>query len=495
MLSAFVLVLGLCPATSVMAQTARDLANFQGGTPPENAAALSIGTLCPKLPNASTLTGARQDLKLRCNEMVANGGQNSLTPLHQVSSDKIPTQGNTKVETGGAHLGNVSTRLGALRGGATGLSVQGLALNMNGKTLPGSMLAGLFPGTEGREVTTADAPTIFPKFETSSGVNASPGRLLANLLAQSKSDGTGDARTPSPWGRLGAFATGNFSWGDRDTTSQEWGFDFDTQGTTAGIDYRFTDNFILGTAFGFTSTDADLAFAGGTLDTNQYSGSLYSTYYFDRWYVDGILTIGWNTFDSKRNIVYSIPGTGTTAGTTTQVNQTATGDTDGLNYSLGAGGGYEFRHGGFSFGPYGRLNYFKLDINGYGETINSTSPGFGWSLAFNDQTVESLTTALGGQVIYALSTKFAVLVPQLLFEWVHEFLDDGRLIAGHYINDPTQQPLNIRTDGLDDNYFNLGVGLSAVFPRGMSAFVYYQAALALEHITKNDIVLGVRLAF
>jgi uncharacterized protein with beta-barrel porin domain len=136
-----------------------------------------------------------------------------------------------------------------------------------------------------------------------------------------------------------------------------------------------------------------------------------------------------------------------------------------------------------------------LGINGYGETINSDSPGFGWALAFNDQTVESLTTALGGQVIYALSTNFAVLVPQLLFEWVHEFLDDGRLIAGHYVNDPTQQPLNIRTDGLGENYFNLGVGLSAVFPRGMSAFVYYQTALALEHITKNDIVLGVRLAF
>jgi outer membrane autotransporter protein len=204
------------------------------------------------------------------------------------------------------------------------------------------------------------------------------------------------------------------------------------------------------------------------------------------------VTIGWNTFDSRRNIVYSLPA-GT--GGTTQVNQTAVGDTDGTNYSLGVGGGYEFRSGGFTFVPYGRLNYFKLDINGYRESINNTDPGFGLALEFHDQIVESLTTALGGQVIYAYSTQVAVFVPQLLFEWVHEFLNDGRLVAGNYVNDPSKQPVNIRTDGPGENFFNLGLGLSAVLQGGKSAFIYYQTALALAHTTQNEIILGVRLAF
>jgi hypothetical protein len=52
-----------------------------------------------------------------------------------------------------------------------------------------------------------------------------------------------------------------------------------------------------------------------------------------------------------------------------------------------------------------------------------------------------LTTALGGQVIYAYSTQVAVFVPQLLFEWVHEFLNGGRLIAGNYVNDPASSRL------------------------------------------------------
>jgi len=137
------------------------------------------------------------------------------------------------------------------------------------------------------------------------------------------------------------------------------------------------------------------------------------TYYFDRFYVDGIVTIGWNTFDSKRNIFYTIPGI---SGGTTTVNQTANGDTDGANYSLGIGGGYEFRSGGFTFLPYARLNYFKLNINEFGESIDNTSDGFGLTLEFRDQTVESLTSALGGQAINAISTQVAVVVPQLLFE-------------------------------------------------------------------------------
>jgi len=357
---------------------------------------------------------------------------------------------------------------------------------MNGKTLPGTMLASLLPASEGRDVTNGYASTIFPKFEASTNVNTSPGTMLANLLAQSKSDGTGSSGNPSPFGKLGVFATGNFSLGDRDKTDREAGFDFHTLGTTAGVDYRFTDNFILGGAFGFASTAADLDSSGGSFDNKEYSGSIYGTYYFERLYLDGIVTIGRNTFDSKRNIVYSI---------SIPVDQTAKGDTDGTSYSLGVGGGYEFRSGGLAFVPYGRLNYFKLDINGYGESIDNTSPGFGWALEFRDQTVESLTTALGGQVIYAYSTQVAVFVPQLLFEWVHEFLNNGRLVAANYVNDPNKQPLNIRTDGPGENFFNLGLGLSAVFQGGKSAFIYYQTALALEHIAKNDIVVGFRLAF
>jgi uncharacterized protein YhjY with autotransporter beta-barrel domain len=492
-------------APALAQNPAEILGSIPGGTPPVNATGFAIGTLCPPLASLSVPpTGARGDLTKRCTEMVVNGIQQStqqstLNPLLQASSYKTPSQGTSQVNSARGQSTNIGARLAALRGGAMGISIRGLSFNLNEKLLPGTMLASLLPDNEGRQATDADASTIFPKLEPSTSLKTSPGVVLADLLAQSKSDGTGSASKPSAFDKLGVFANGNFSLGDRDRTDREAGFDFHTLGTTAGIDYRFTNNFILGGAFGYASTDADLDTSGGSLDTNQYSGSIYGTYYFERFYVDGIVTIGWNTFDSKRNIIYSIPSTTPQGvpipGMTTQVNQTANGDTDGTNYSLGVGGGYEFRSGGFAFVPYGRLNYFKLDINGFGESINNTDPGFGLALEFHDQIVESLTTALGGQVIYAYSTQVAVFVPQLLFEWVHEFLNGDRLIAGNYVNDPSKQPLNIRTDGPGENFFNLGLGLSAVFQGGKSAFIYYQTALALAHTAQNEIILGVRLAF
>jgi hypothetical protein len=284
MSSAFVFVMGLCLVTPALPQSAVDpaiaLSSIPGGTPPINATGVAIGTLCPKLVPT---TGARGDLQQRCTEMVVSGTQQStqqstLNPLLQASSYKTPSQGTSEINSARGQSANIGARLAALRGGAMGISIRGLSFNLNEKTLPGTMLASLLPDNVGREATSADAPTIFPKFEASTSPNTAPGVVLADLLAQSKNDGMGSSGKSSVFDKLGVFANGNFSLGDRDRTDREAGFDFHTLGTTAGIDYRFTNNFILGGAFGYASTDADLDTAGGSLDTNQYSGSIYGTY-------------------------------------------------------------------------------------------------------------------------------------------------------------------------------------------------------------------------
>jgi outer membrane lipase/esterase len=158
-------------------------------------------------------------------------------------------------------------------------------------------------------------------------------------------------------------------------------------------------------------------------------------------------------------------------------------------------GGYDFTARGFTFGPYGRLSYLKANIDAFQERIDNTNPGFGLALGINEQDVESLTWALGGQVSYALSTGFGVLVPQARFEWEHEFLDNQRTITARFVSDPLRTPILLDTDDPDRDYFNLGAGLSAVFQRGVSAFVYYETALALRDVTAHQVAVGLRLAF
>jgi uncharacterized protein with beta-barrel porin domain len=330
--------------------------------------------------------------------------------------------------------------------------------------------------------------------------NPLAGTRFASVVGQGERSVSTSAEKPSPFGRLGVFVNGTLAIGDKDSTSREAGFDFDTLGVTAGVDYRFTNNFVLGAAFGFASTDSDIdpSGGGGDLDTKVYNGALYGTYYLQDFYVDGIASFGWSSFDLSRNIFYSIPGLGDNlapAGRPTIVNQTAKGDTDGGHFSVGLGAGYDFRFGGLTVGPRGRLNYFKLDIDHFRESIDGTADGFGLALEYEGQIVESLMTALGGQASYAVSTRLGVLVPQVLVEWVHEFLDDRRPITARYVNDPLQVPIRFTTDVPDRDYVNVGFGLSAVFPRGASTFFYYQTALGLEDATKHEFVLGLRLTF
>ena len=174
------------------------------------------------------------------------------------------------------------------------------------------------------------------------------------------------------------------------------------------------------------------------------------------------------------------------------VNQIAHADPDGHQYSFSVGAGYDFRQGAWTFGPVARLQYIRLNIDGYQETINNTAPGFGWAVALDSQDVESLTTVLGGRASYAISTGLGVLLPQVRIEWEHEFKNSSRLLTARFVNDPAGQPILFTTDNPDRNYANLGVSLSATFRGGIAAFIDYETVLGLAHVSGHFITLGVR---
>ena len=228
------------------------------------------------------------------------------------------------------------------------------------------------------------------------------------------------ASTPSTFSRLSFFANGTFTGGNKPSHQSEAGFDFKTYGATLGADYRFTDNFVLGVTFNYLSTNIDFdtsSFentpAGGGIDTQSFGFSIYGTYYVsNQFYVDGIFNFGRNHYDIDRRIIYAIPSTDRTGalipGATTTVNQTAQGGTNSTQYSFSVGAGYDFYVQGFTITPFLRLEYSRLDVDGYQESINNTANGFGLALAFDGQDVESLLSGLGAQASYAISTGIGV---------------------------------------------------------------------------------------
>lgn len=420
----------------------------------QRAIARTIDIVCPS-------GKAGPDLQARCNEFIANQSTSPgavANALQQVSPDKIAAQSKSSIEFSNIQFGNIGSRLAALRAGVTGLSLGRLALNFHGNALPG-------------------------------------GDSLASLTPSFARGGAASADEPSQGGRLGVFVNGRGDFGSKDATGRESGFDFTTGGVTAGVDYRITNRAILGLAFGYASTSADLDNSGGNQDMKSYSASIYGTYYqSERFYVDGIASIGRNNFDSTRNVRYQIP---TSPGSTdiTTVNQSFAASNDGLQYSFSLGAGYDLHRGGLTFGPYARLSYVRAEIDGFDESPSGPTPGNGWAVHVNDLGIESLTTSLGGQTSYAISHSWGVLVPQGRLEWVHEFKRDSRLLTGNFIQDAGQVQFGLSTDEPSRDYANLGLGVSAVFAHGRSAFLNYERSLGQSDITTNSITAGIRLEF
>jgi outer membrane lipase/esterase len=297
--------------------------------------------------------------------------------------------------------------------------------------------------------------------------------------------------------KLGIFLNGMQSFGDRDETSREPGFDFDNKGIIGGTDYRLTDKFFIGLAGGYVRLDADLQQSADSVDIDGYSVALYSSYYvIENLYVDAIASYTWHDYDTVRTINYSWISD---AKQDRILNQTAKSDTDGSQKSFTLSAGYDLTIDEFIFGPSGRISYVDTNIDGYREGIIKekgdlkTNETLGLSVRHQD--VHSFTTSIGAFASYAISTPWAVLVPQALCEWEHEFSNDSRRIKATFLKDISHTPISIKTDRPDRDFVNLGFGLSSVFVKGRSAFVYYNTVVGLDDVTSHALTAGLRFEF
>lgn len=417
-------------------------------TPNQRSVAVAMETFCPELGrmDPSSLTPGQRDLLNQCTDLLSNADSSGIpNAMGQITTEKARASTSTSIEVGTQQLANVGSRLAALRRGAAGIDVSGLTLNIDGQSISGNH--------------------------------------LSSLLSAGDTGGGASSDSESTFGNWGFFLNGNFNFGDKDETIHEAGFDFDTKGITAGADYRLSDKFILGGALGYAKNEVDFSSAGGDLDTDSWSLSAYGTYYLsDRIYIDGILGYGWNDFQSNRNIIYQV--------SQDSVSRTARSDYDGSQFGGSLGAGYIFNREALEFGVYGRLNYLSVDVDGFRETQAS-----GLDLRVRGFDATSLTTSVGGRISRAYSTQTAVLVPQASFEWEHEFDNDASTLVAQFVNDPTDTAFEIFTDNPDRDYFRVGLGVTAVFTRGVSAFANYDTILAKDEWTDHAIDVGVRWEF
>ena len=89
---------------------------------------------------------------------------------------------------------------------------------------------------------------------------------------------------------------------DQDSSTNRTGYDATSVGLQAGVDYTFSPQLVVGLAFGYTFTDADLDGGLGEINDHTVRSGPYMSWTKGNTYVDSSLTFGYHFFDSTRNI-------------------------------------------------------------------------------------------------------------------------------------------------------------------------------------------------
>ena len=317
------------------------------------------------------------------------------------------------------------------------------------------------------------------------GLLSNDQQLALRDAGQLRGGSAGDDLTDSRWGM---FATALIDTGDVDASDREDGFDFDTTGLVAGVDYRLSDSAVIGLAASYNNLDVEFdrsaTVSGGDVDADGYGLSLFGSWYQDDFYLTGLAGFGRQDYDLSRRIV--IP-TNSANPANQGANRTADADTDSDYWTLSLGAGYELRRDALTINPYLQLDYLNADIDGYQET-----GALGLNLEVDDQEVDSLVSVLGTQVSMTFSQDFGIVQPYARAEWRHEFQNDQRTIRTQYRFDPRDNVLEITTDEPDRNYYAVGLGVSAVFQSGLQGFVGYDTLLGLDDVSDHLFSAGVR---
>jgi outer membrane autotransporter protein len=403
---------------------------------------------------------------------------------------------------------NVGSRLDALRGGAPLQTLDQLSMSVQGQSLGGvgalqqSLLRGAATAPRAAGVPRTSprtAPGLDQQIDRDSGweeVRERDGEKVELALFKARhghaplakqdpgaatgQDGGFDYGDESRWGM---FVNGRMSFGDAPRRGTDPGYDFETDGLTAGVDYRLNERMVVGAAFGWVSTSSELADGGG-IDTDGWSLNLYGTWYRERWYVETVLGYGRNDYDFKR--VIALPEIFQGRDSFVAVGSPKS---DQLSAELGAGYDFQLGEAGTLSG-FGRFSYVDTAIDGYAE-----SGGGPFGLAFADQELDSLLGEAGVELSYPWSVSWGVLQPLLRVSFLHEFEDDAQVIRARFLADGSQRFFVVRSERPDRDYMNLAAGISATLPRGWATFLQYDTDLEREELDIYTLSGGFRFQF
>ena len=282
----------------------------------------------------------------------------------------------------------------------------------------------------------------------------------------------GKAVAPAPEERWGMLMSGSGEFTHIGGTANAAGFNFDSGGVTAGVDYRFTDHFAAGISIGYMNTTASLA-NGGKVDVDGGRVGAYATYFNRGLHVDAAVSGGPNSYATRR---------------TTPNNTAATGSPEGTEVNLLLATGYDWKFRGLTIGPTASFQYTDAQLNGFTER-----GGFAplYILAKN---ADSARSALGIRATFDAKVGRVLIRPEVRAAWQHEFGDTSySLTSGFATLGGNPFTVSGPTTGRDS--LLVGAGFSIRLNERFAIYAYYDGEMLRSNYSSNSVSVGFRCQF
>ncbi len=302
--------------------------------------------------------------------------------------------------------------------------------------------------------------------------------LLASNDAVGMGSGGGDPAIDAEGGTAGGASSPFGAWiggvirsGAQDGRGGGAGADFESDGISAGLDYRFSPAFVLGGGIGLGRDESRVGENGSRVDGDAYALALYASYHpGDRFFLDGLMGYQRLSYDLRRHV--------------TATGGFVEGSRDGSQWFGSLSAGTQYQHDTWQLTPYARVDLSRADLDAYvehGDPIHS--------LAHGDMDVDSTTGNLGFRFESRHATDWGAFAPQARLEYQYDF--DGDSSASLQYADLLTAPLyNVGLVGFDRSRYMVGLGVMFYLPRGMSLRAEYRGLFGNQGDRDNGFMLN-----
>ncbi|WP_425493489.1 putative Ig domain-containing protein [Marilutibacter chinensis] len=310
-------------------------------------------------------------------------------------------------------------------------------------------------------------------------IGRKPGDPCDDLVASTAAVGAGhqedgaqptaaDGSASSPFG---AWVGGVIRSGNQDGRGGGAGVDFETDGISAGVDYRVSPAFAFGGGIGLGRDDSDVGDNGSRVEGDAYALVLYASYHpGDRFFLDGLLGYQRLSYDLRRYV--------------TPTGGFVHGSRDGTQWFGSLSAGAQYQRDNWQLTPYARIDVSSANLDAYVERGDPV-----YSLAHGEMDVDSTTGNLGFRFESRRITSWGAFAPQARLEYQYDF--DGDSSATMQYADLLTAPLYHATlVGFDRSRVMIGLGAMFYLPRDMSLRAEYRGLFGNGGDRDNGLMLN-----